>query len=59
MGTNISQILKYYWYRQRIVPRTGKFLGKKFRTGRGLTQGDSASPIIFNIVGGCGGAGST
>ena len=27
-----------------------KFLGKEFQTGRDLTQGDTASPMIFNIV---------
>ena len=30
--------------------KTGKFLGKEFRTGRGLTQGDTTLPIIFNIL---------
>ena len=33
-----------------IVPNTSKFLGKEFQTGRDLTQGDTASPMIFNIV---------
>ena len=33
-----------------IVPNTSKFLGKEFRTGKDLTQGDTASPMIFNIV---------
>ena len=32
------------------MPKTGKLLGKEFRTGRGLTQGKPASPMIFNIV---------
>ena len=50
MKLNLAQLLKSYWDRQSIVPKTGKFLGKGFRTGRGLNQGEPASPMIFNIV---------
>ena len=28
----------------------GKFLGKDFWTGRGVTQGYPAYPVIFNIA---------
>ena len=28
----------------------GKFLGKAFWTGRGVTKGDPVFPLIFNIV---------
>ena len=50
MGPNLTRLLKSYLEWQRIAPRTGKFLGKEFRTGRGLTQGEPASPMIFNIM---------
>ena len=32
------------------MPKTGNFLGKDFRTGRVLTEGDPVSPTIFNIM---------
>ena len=50
MIPNMACLLKSYWERQRIVPKTGKFLGKEFRTGKELTQGDPAYPMIFSIV---------
>ena len=50
MGPNLDRLLTSYWDQRRIVPNTGKFLGKDFRTVRGLIQGDPASPMIFNTV---------
>ena len=50
MRPNLTRLLKPYWERQRIAPKDSKFLGKEFRMGRGLTKGESASPMIFNIV---------
>ena len=47
---NLDQILNIYWKWQRIVPKAGNFLWTAFGTRRGVTQGDLASPIIFNIV---------
>ena len=38
MEPNLAQLIATYWDWQRIVPKTGKFLGKEFRTGRGLMQ---------------------
>ena len=46
----MTRLLKSYWDSQRIVPKRDKFLGKDFWTGRGVTQGNSASPMILNIV---------
>ena len=50
MGPNLVRLLKNYWDQHRIVPKSGKFLGKAFRTGRGVTQGNPAYPMIFNIM---------
>ena len=52
VGTNLTRLLKSYWERHRIAPKTVNFIGKDFRTGRCLTQGDPDSPMIFNSVGG-------
>ena len=43
-------LITHYWERKRILPKAVKFLRKAFGTGRGVTQGDPASPIIFNIM---------
>ena len=50
MGPNPARLLNSYWYWQRIVLDTDNFPGKEFRTGRGLTQGDPASPMVFNVA---------
>ena len=50
MGPNLDRILENYWLRQRIFPKVGKYRGALFSTGRGVTQGDSASLLIFIIL---------
>ena len=50
MGLNLARLLKSYCDRHRKVPNTGNCLRKEFCTGRGVTQGDPAYPMIFNIV---------
>ena len=50
LGSNMARLLNHYQGQQRIVPKAGKFLRGAFRTGRGVTQGNPASPMIFNIV---------
>ena len=50
MGLNLSQILDNCWKRQRIVPKVVKCQVTAFGTGIVVTQGNPASPIIFNIV---------
>ena len=50
MGTKLARLLTHYCKRQRIFPKVGNFMGKTFSTGRGVMQGDPASPMILNIV---------
>ena len=51
LGQNLDCLLEEnYWWRQRIVPKVGKYLDTEFGTGRRVTQGYPASPMIFNIV---------
>ena len=50
MGPNMDRLLKSYLDLQRIVPNTGKFLGKQFWMGRVVIQGDTVSTMIFKIL---------
>ena len=50
MGQNMAHLISHHWDNQQFVPRARFFLGKDFVTGRGVTQVDPASPMIFNIV---------
>ena len=50
MVTDLDCLLDNYCKRQRVVPKVGKCLGTAFGTGRGVTQGDPASPIILKNV---------
>ena len=50
METNLSRLLDNHWKWQRIFPKIGNCMGGAFGTGRRVTQGDPASPIISNIV---------
>ena len=50
LGTNLSGLIDNYWKRQKIIPKVLKCMETEFGTGKGVTQGDPASPMIFNIV---------
>ena len=50
LGINMAQLLENYWEKQKIVPKSGNFMGWPFGMGCGVTQGNPASPMIFNIV---------
>ena len=43
-------LIAHHWYNLLFVSNMIRFLGMYFGTGRGFTQGDPASSVIFNIV---------
>ena len=49
-GKRMVRLIAHHWDNLMFVPKVNRFLGTPFGTGRGVTQGDSAYPIIFNIV---------
>ena len=50
LGPKLQRLLQRYWGGQRVVPKSGKYYGRPFSTGRVVTQGDPVSLNIFNIV---------
>ena len=50
MDQNMARLISHHWNNQHFVPKASRFLLKAFNTGRGVTQGDLESPMIFNIV---------
>ena len=50
LGPNLARLLENYWRSHRIFSKVGKYMGKYFGTGIGVTQGDPAPPMIFYIV---------
>ena len=50
MGPDMVRLLAHHWGNQHFVPKAGRFLGEASGTGIVCTQGDPASPMIFNIM---------
>ena len=46
----IQRLLQRYWYGQKVVPKAGNIFGRPFNMEIGVTQGDSVSLTILNIV---------
>ena len=50
MGKRMAHLTTHHWENFMFVPKVKRFLGTPFGTGRGVTQGDPAPPMIFNIL---------
>ena len=50
LGPRIQQLLQRYWDGQRVVPKSGKYYGRHFSTGRGVNQGEPISLTLINII---------
>ena len=50
LGPRLQILLQRYWDGQRVVTKAGKYYGRPFSTGRGVTQGDLFYPALFNII---------
>ena len=46
----LQTLQRPYWDGQRVVTKSGKYYGRPFSTGRGVTQGDPVYPTLFNII---------
>ena len=50
MVHNTARLISHHLDKLIFVPKASRFLGIDFGTGRGVMQGNPASPMIFNIV---------
>ena len=50
MGQRMDFLIARHWDNHQFVPKTRRFIGKAFCTWIGVTQGETAPPMIFNIV---------
>ena len=50
MGTRTIRILQMYWVRHQIEAKAGGNYGPSFQSHHEVTQGETLSPTIFNVV---------
>ena len=50
MGQRMVRLIAHHWDNLMLVLKAKRFLGTPLGTRRGVTQGENASPMIFNIV---------
>jgi hypothetical protein len=50
VGDRMLRLFHRFWDAQVIVARQGGFYGEPFKATRGVTQGDPASPTLFNVL---------
>ena len=49
-GPRLQRLLQRYWDGQRVVKKSGKYYGRPLSTGRGVKQGDTFYPEMFNLI---------
>ena len=50
VGPQACRILRTYWGWLRMIARAGVYYRSEFHGFRGVIQGESLSPTIFNVV---------
>ena len=50
VGPRTVRILRTYWDRLTMVAKAGGYFGRPFKGYQGVTQGETLSPTIFNVV---------
>ena len=50
VGPSTRRLLKTDWRRLTMVARAGGYYGEYSKGARGVTQGNTLSPTIFNVV---------
>ena len=50
VGPRMDRILRNYWNHYPMVDRDGRYCGTPFKVQRGVAQGGTLSPPIFNMV---------
>ena len=50
IGPNIRRYITKVWESQEFVLKQAGFYSDPFQVNRGCTQGDTDSPIIFNLI---------
>jgi hypothetical protein len=50
VGPRIIRLLTTFWDNQEVATKQTSFYGEPFQATRGVTQGDTVSPTLFNIA---------
>ena len=50
MGPKLQRILQRCWDGKKVIPKAGSLFGRHFNTEIEVTQGNTVSPTIFNIL---------
>jgi len=50
VGPNLRHFIQWFWDYEDLIPKIGGYFGKHLHAERGVCQGDTDSPTIFDIV---------